>query len=308
MESGKLKIVFMGTPEFAVWALGALIDGPHQVVAVYSQPPRRSGRGMKLTASPVQQLAEKYDLPVFTPTTLKKPEVQKEFKNLNADIAIVAAYGLILPKAILDAPRLGCVNIHASLLPRWRGAAPIQRAILAGDAQTGITFMQMDEGLDTGAILKTYPALIQPDTKAHDLKITLAQIAAREINQLIEDLAQGRISPLPQPEDGATYAEKLQKDEGTIDWQKSANDIHRMVRALNPWPSTWFEYKGEKIKILSAETAQQDGKSGTILDDQFTIACGGGALRILTAQRPGKSAVEGANLMRALKLKINDTL
>jgi len=308
MESAPLKIIFMGTPEFAQWALGALIDGPHQVVAVYSQPPRRSGRGMKLTASPVQQLAEKYDLPVFTPASLRKPDVQKEFKDLNADIAIVAAYGLILPKEILGAPRLGCVNIHASLLPRWRGAAPIQRAILSGDQQTGITFMQMDEGLDTGAILKTYPVTIQNTMTAHDLLIELAQAASREINKVISDMAEGRISPIPQPEDGVTYAEKLQKNEGKIDWQNPANDLHRRVRALNPWPGTWFEYQGEKIKILSVETIQQNGSPGAILDGDFTVAGSEGALRILTAQRPGKAPVDGRTLLRGLNLKPHDAL
>jgi len=303
-----LKIILMGTPEFAAWALGALIDGPHQVVAVYSQPPRPSGRGMKLTPSHVQQTAEKYDIPVFTPTSLKKPDVQKEFAALNADIAIVAAYGLILPKAILGAPRLGCVNIHASLLPRWRGAAPIQRAILSGDQQTGITFMQMDEGLDTGAILKTYPLTIQGDMTAQDLFTALAQTAAREINQLINDLAQGRISPLPQPIDGVTYADKLRKDEGKIDWQKPANDIHRMVRALNPWPGVWFEHHGEKIKILSAETVQENGAPGAILHSDGVIACSEGALRLLSVQRPGKSPVDGRTLLRALNLKAHDAL
>ena len=307
-STSPLKIIFMGTPEFAQWTLGALIDGPHEVVAVYSQPPRPSGRGMKLTASPVQQLAEKYDLPVFTPTSLKKPDVQAEFAALNADIAVVAAYGLILPKAILDAPRLGCVNIHASLLPRWRGAAPIQRAILAGDAQTGITFMQMDEGLDTGAMLKTYPTLIGDDTTATQLQTRLAQIAAGEINGLIQNMAEGRIAPLPQPEDGVTYAEKLRKDEGEIDWQKSANEIHRMVRALNPWPGVWFEHKGERIKILAAETVQENGAPGALLDNQFTVACGTCALRLLKLQRPGKSSTDGHTVMRALNLKARDAI
>ncbi len=303
-----LKVVFMGTPEFAAWALGALIDGPHKVIAVYSQPPRPSGRGMKLTPSPVQQTAEKFDIPVFTPKSLKTAEAQEQFKNLNADIAIVAAYGLILPKAILDAPRLGCVNIHASLLPRWRGAAPIQRAILAGDAQTGITFMQMDEGLDTGAMLKTYPVTIQNDMTSHDLLITLAQTAAREINNLIDNMAQGRISPLPQPAEGVTYADKLKKEEGKIEWNKPANDLHRMVRALNPWPGAWFEHHGENIKVLSAETVMENGSPGAVLHSDGTIACGEGALRILSAQRPGKSPVDGRTFLSGLNLKSRDAL
>jgi len=308
VAASRLKIVFMGTPEFATWALGALIDGPHEIVAVYSQPPRPQGRGMKLTASPVQQQAEKYDLPVYTPTSLKPAAAQAEFTARNADIAVVAAYGLILPKAILDAPRLGCVNIHASLLPRWRGAAPIQRAILAGDAQTGITFMQMNAGLDTGAILKTYPRIIENDMTAPKLQTALAQISAREINQLLDDLATGRIAPLPQPEDGATYADKLRKDEGQIDWQKSANDIDRMVRALNPWPGAWLEHHSERIKILSVETIQESGTPGTLIDDQFTVACRTNAVRLLKLQRPGKSPVDGSTLMRTLKLKAHDAL
>nr|HRJ13238.1 methionyl-tRNA formyltransferase [Alphaproteobacteria bacterium] len=259
-----MKIIFMGTPKFAEWALGALIDGPHQVIAAYSQPPRPAGRGHKITPSPVQQLAEKFDIPVFTPTSLKKPEAQEEFKNLNADIAVVAAYGLILPKAILDAPRLGCINIHASALPRWRGAAPIQRAILSGDQETGITFMQMDEGLDTGKMLKTYRTVIHETMTAEELQGTLAKIGAREINKVISDLNEGRIMPMPQDEKDVTYAEKLRKEEGQVDWKSDAHHIGRMVRALNPWPGVYFDIGEDRIKILKAELLEETGPAGKI--------------------------------------------
>lgn len=304
----RLKIIFMGTPVFAEWALGALIDGPHDVIAVYSQPPRPQGRGMKLTPSPVQQLAEKHDIPVFTPASLKKPEAQTEFKNLNADIAVVAAYGLILPKVILDAPRLGCINIHASALPRWRGAAPIHRAILAGDVETGITFMQMDEGLDTGKMLKTYRTVIQPTTTTEELHDTLAKIGAREINQLLDDLNKGKIMPMPQPDDGVTYADKLTKDDGRIDWHMDAHQIDRMVRALNPWPGVYFDIGENRIKILKAELADGSATAGLILSPDLTIACGKNAIKIIEAQRAGKSPVSGAELFRSLDLKTGDAL
>jgi methionyl-tRNA formyltransferase len=245
----------MGTPEFAARALQALIDGPHEVIAAYSQPPRPSGRGMKLTASPIQQLAEKNNIPVFTPTSLKKSDAQEQFKNLNADVAVVAAYGLILPQIILDAPKFGCVNIHASILPRWRGAAPIHRAILAGDAETGITFMQMDAGLDTGAMLRVCKTPITNTTTVTALHDTLADIGAQEINSIITDLAAGKITPTPQPVDGVTYADKLKKEESIVDWAQPAAHIDRRVRALNPWPGVWAELFGKRVKILRTSLA-----------------------------------------------------
>lgn len=267
----------MGTPRFAEWALGALIEGPHDVVAVYSQPPKPQGRGMKLMPSPVHQLAEKFDIPVFAPKSLRKSEAQEEFKNLNADIAVVAAYGLILPKGILNAPRMGCVNIHASALPRWRGAAPIHRAILAGDQETGITFMQMDEGLDTGKMLKTYRTVLQPTTTTEELHDTLAKIGAQEINQLLDDLNKGKIMALPQPEDGVTYADKLKKEEGNIDLNNSPKvEIDRKVRALNPWPGVWTQISGRRVKIL--KLADQPG------EDTFEQNCADGVISLLEIQ------------------------
>lgn len=278
-----LRLIFMGTPEFAARALSALLDGPHNVIAAYSQPPRPSGRGMKLTPSPVHQLAGKNGIPVFTPASLRKPDAQTEFKNLNADIAVVAAYGLILPQAILDAPRLGCINIHASLLPRWRGAAPIQRAILAGDEETGITFMQMDAGLDTGAMLRVVKTPITPTTTTLALHDALANIGAAEINRLLSDLAAGKITPMPQPTGGVTYAEKLKKEDSVLDWSSPAAHIHRMVRALNPWPGVWTELQGTRVKIQ--ETRLQE------IPDGIKKICGDGQPIFITQLQPegGKS-------------------
>lgn len=283
----------MGTPDFAAEALRALLNGPHEVIAVYSQPPRPSGRGMKLTPSPVQQLAEKHRIPLFTPTSLKKPEAQEEFKNLNADIAVVAAYGLILPRAILDAPRLGCVNIHGSILPRWRGAAPIQRAILAGDTETGITFMQMDEGLDTGSMLRIARTPITDTTTTTELFETLTRIGAEGINDVVTDLAAGKITAQPQPSDGVTYAEKLRKDESIVDWSLPAIQIHRMVRALNPWPGVWAEWHGRRVKILAAQLNAADGA--------IAQSCGDGKIYITNIQPDGGKPMSASAFLSGLK-------
>jgi methionyl-tRNA formyltransferase len=279
-----IKVIFMGTPDFAAAALQALIGGPHEVIAAYSQPPRPAGRGLKLMASPVQQLAEHNNIPVFTPTSLKKLETQEEFKNLNADIAVVAAYGLILPRAILEAPRLGCVNIHGSILPRWRGAAPVQRAILAGDDETGITFMQMDTGLDTGAMLRIVRTPITNTTTTTELLQTLTRLGADGINGVITDLAAGKISPIPQPTDGVTYAEKLKKEEGIIDWSLPAAQIHRIVRALNPWPGVWTELYGKRVKILSAELHS--------IDDALALNCLDGKIYVTQLQPEGGKSMD----------------
>ncbi len=289
----RLKVIFMGTPRFAEWALGALIEGPHDVIAVYSQPPKPQGRGMKLTKSPVHQLADKFDIPVFTPKSLRKAEAQEEFKNLNADIAVVAAYGLILPKAVLDSPRMGCVNIHASALPRWRGAAPIHRAILAGDQETGITFMQMDEGLDTGKMLKTYRTVIQPTATTEELHDTLAKIGAREINQLLDDLNKGKIMALPQPEDGVTYADKLKKEEGIVDLANSTfTEIDRKVRALNPWPGVWTTISGHRVKLL--KVTQDENPSA------LQQSCKDGSVNIIELQPEGKKPMSGKDFMNGI--------
>lgn len=288
----------MGTPDFSVPTLDALIEAGHEVVCVYSQPPRPAGRGHKEVPSPVHARALAAGVPVRTPVSLRKPEEQKAFAALGLDAAVVAAYGLILPKPILEAPRLGCVNVHASLLPRWRGAAPIQRAILAGDAESGVTIMQMDEGLDTGAVLLAESVPIGPETTATTLHDALAALGARLIVEALDGLAAGRLKPVPQPEEGVTYAAKLERGEGLIDWTRPAAEIERRVRALNPWPGTWFELGGERIKVLQASLAEGRGRPGQILDDRLTVACGQGAVRLDRVQRAGRAAVDGAAFLR----------
>ncbi len=299
-----LRIAFMGTPVFAARALQALIDGPHQVVCVYSQPPKPQGRGQKMQASPVQQLAEQHGIEVRTPRTLKTAEAQAEFAALNLDIAVVAAYGLILPPAILDAPRLGCLNIHGSLLPRWRGAAPIQRAIMAGDTETGITMMRMDAGLDTGPMLSKHQVPITATTTASELHDALAAIGAAEINGTITRYASGALALTPQHETDVTYAAKLMKAEGQLDFNKSAAELDRQIRALTPWPGTWCILNGETIKVHQAEIIpyEETASPGTILDNHLTIACNQGALRLLRVQRSGKNIVTGRELILALDL------
>lgn len=306
----RLRLVFMGTPSFAVPALRALHGAGHDIIAVYCQPPRPAGRGKKPRPSAVQQAAEGLALPVRYPATLKDAEEQAAFAALGADAAIVAAYGLILPHAILTAPRLGCLNIHASLLPRWRGAAPIQRAILAGDRETGITIMQMDEGLDTGDMLAQESVRITGTTTAADLSDTLAAMGARLITETLPRLAAGGIAPTPQPDAGAVYAPKLSRAEGRLDWTADAEVSARQVRALTPWPGAWFENAGERIKVLNAQ-AEADGTGaapGTLLDDRFTIACGSGALRLDRVQRPGKAPMEGAAALRGMRLQAGNSL
>jgi methionyl-tRNA formyltransferase len=295
-----MRLAFMGTPDFAVPALRALVEAEHEIAAVYSQPPRPAGRGHRVQPSPVHAFAEARGIAVRTPRTLRDEEEQRAFAALGLDAAVVAAYGLILPKPILAAPRLGCFNIHASLLPRWRGAAPIQRALLAGDAETGITIMQMDEGLDTGPMLLKEAVPIGPETTASQLHDRLAELGARMIVATLDAAETGRLTPEPQPAEGATYAPKLQRDEGRIDWRRPASEIERMVRALNPWPGVSFEAAGERLKLLSAEMVPYEGAAapGTVLDRDLTIACGGGALRPLRLQRPGREAVDAAAFLR----------
>lgn len=299
-----LRLVFMGTPDIAVPALVALIEAGHHIVRVYSQPPRPAGRGQRENPSPVQEFAAKHHIDTHCPTGLKNSEVQADFAALGADAAIVFAYGLILPAPILRAPRLGCLNIHASLLPRWRGAAPIQRAIMAGDQETGVTIMQMDEGLDTGAILSREATPILPTTTAGDLHDALAGIGARLIVDTLADLAAGRVVAEPQPETGATYAHKLTRDEGRLDWRGAAEALDRRIRALNPWPGTWFDCNGERIRVLAAEPIADDAGTspGAVLDDAPTIACGAGRLRLLRLQRPGKAAMSADAFLRGYPL------
>ncbi|MDE2030536.1 MAG: methionyl-tRNA formyltransferase [Alphaproteobacteria bacterium] len=303
-----LRIAFMGTPDFAVAALNALHDAGHDIAAVYCQPPKPAGRGHHVQKTPVHRCAEELGLEVRTPKSLRNEEEQERFRALNLDVAVVAAYGLILPKAILDAPKHGCINIHGSLLPRWRGAAPIQRAILAGDTESGITTMQMDEGLDTGAMLLRESVAITPQTTAQSLHDALATTGGRLIVQTLDDMTAGKLHPVPQPEEGVTYAAKLTREDGRIDWNKPAAEIERQLRALHPWPGCFFTLNGETIKLLAAEIVDKTGSAGTLLDDTFTVSCGTGALRLLSVQRAGKAATDGASLLRGLRLPIGTKL
>ncbi|MEK9970282.1 MAG: methionyl-tRNA formyltransferase [Ferrovibrio sp.] len=298
----KLRLVFMGTPDFAVPVLDAFLKNGDEITAVYSQPPRPAGRGQKLTPSPVQAFAEQHGLTVRHPVSLKTPEAQAEFAAWNVDAAIVVAYGLLLPKPVLDAPKHGCFNLHASLLPRWRGAAPIQRALMAGDAETGVCAMQMDVGLDTGPVLLRETVAITPRMTVSELHDELVRVGAPLMVQAVHGFASGQIVPQPQPTDGVTYAAKLLKDEGRIDWTRPAIEIDRTVRALNPGIGTSFELNGERIKLLAVEPVDGHGAPGTALDDTGTIACGDGALKLLKLQRPGKTPVAIADFLRGLPL------
>ncbi|MBW8783132.1 MAG: methionyl-tRNA formyltransferase [Novosphingobium sp.] len=291
-----MRIVFMGTPEFAVPALRALVDAGHEVTAVYTQPPRPGGRrGRELTPSPVHRAAEALGIEVRHPEKLRDLGEQSAFAVLEADIAVVAAYGLILPQPVLDAPRHGCLNIHASLLPRWRGAAPIQRAILAGDAITGVTIMQMERGLDTGPMLATARTAIDAKTGG-ELAVELAAMGALLIVEVLADLR--GFPPEPQPELGATYAAKIEKAEARIDFTHAAELIERQVRAFAPAPGAWFELDGERCKVLAAEVVGREGVPGTVLDDALTIACGFGAIRPALIQRAGRPVMRTEDFLR----------
>jgi methionyl-tRNA formyltransferase len=299
-----LRLAFMGTPDFSVPALAALLAARHDVAAVYCQPPRPSGRGHRTQPSPVHDFARAHDLVVRHPVSLRDAAVQDEFAALGLDAAIVAAYGLLLPEPILAAPRLGCINIHASLLPRWRGAAPIQRAILAGDEATGVTIMQMDAGLDTGAILLAESVAIGPAATAATLHETLGELGGKLVLTALSGLAGGTLVPRPQPVEGVTYAVKLRRDEGRLDCRRPAVELERAVRALNPWPGTWLEIAGERIKVLAADIDPGVAGSapGTVLDAALTIACGAGALRPLALQRAGKAASDTAAFLRGFPI------
>jgi len=304
-----LRLAFMGTPDFSVPILQALVDAGHQVVCVYTQPPRPAGRGHQLQPSPVHRCAEALGIPVRHPKGLRKAEVQAEFAALGLDVAVVAAYGLILPKPVLDAPRLGCLNVHASLLPRWRGAAPIQRAILAGDDVSGVTIMQMDEGLDTGGMLLEDRVAIGPATVAPDLHDALSAMGARLILPALDGVAAGTLVPRPQPDQGVTYAAKLEKAEGRLDFTRPAVDLDRQVRALNPWPGCWVDTaSGEKVKVLAATPVAGSGAPGTLLAADLTLACGSGALRLDRVQRPGKAPVAGDAFLRGFPHGIGGVL
>jgi methionyl-tRNA formyltransferase len=297
-----LRLAFMGTPDFAAASLAALIAARHDIAAVYSQPPRPAGRGQQPRPSPVQKLAESHGLPVLTPTSLKTAEPQQQFAALGLDAAVVVAYGLLLPRAILESPRHGCLNVHASLLPRWRGAAPIQRAILAGDGESGITIMQMDQGLDTGPMLLRRAIEIGPRETGASLHDRLAPLGAALIVEALEGLSAGRLQPIPQPTEGATYAAKLTRQEERLDWREPATLLDRRVRALAPRPGAWCEIAGERVKVLEAEAVEGRGQAGQLIDDRLTIACGEGALRLLKLQRAGKAALAAEDFQRGFRL------
>ena len=285
-----MRIIFAGTPEFAVPCLQALVDGPHQVVAVYSQPDRPAGRGRRLTASPVKQLAVAENIPVYQPQTLRDPEAQAELKGLKPDLMVVVAYGLILPAAVLAIPTHGCVNVHASLLPRWRGAAPIQRAILAGDKETGVTLMQMDAGLDTGPMLAESRTTITEDDTGGSLHDRLARLGASLLAEGVEMIASGKQRPRLQPAAGISYADKLSKAEAGIDWFQSAVQIARQVRAFNPWPVAETTLGTERLRVWNARAEAGAGQPGEILsadEDAIRVGTGDGILAITELQWPG---------------------
>ena len=292
----------MGSAEFAVPVLEALVAAGHGVVAVYCQPPRPAGRGQRPRPGPVHAFAESHGLPVRTPTALGDRDVVQEFAQLAADAAVVVAYGLLLPGPILDAPRLGCLNVHASLLPRWRGAAPIQRAILAGDEETGVTVMAMDQGLDTGDILASARLAIAPTATADALHDALAALGAKLTVEVLGDLAADRARRSRQSSEGVTMAPKLRREEGHMDWRRPAVELERALRALNPWPGTWFGHGGQRIKALRGTVAGGDGMPGTVLDRRLTVACGVGALRLTRVQRPGRSAADAGAFLRGYPL------
>ena len=301
-----LNIIFAGTPDFAAKHLKALIDSNHNVIAVFSQPDRPAGRGNKLTASPVKQLAIENNLPIYQPTTLKTVENQHVIANLNADIMIVVAYGLILPQAVLDMPKLGCLNVHGSLLPKWRGAAPIQRACWAGDSETGITIMQMDAGLDTGDMLYKLACPIEPSDTSATLYEKLAKLGPQALLETLTLINQGRIKPEKQQQSQATYAEKLSKQEAKLDWNLSAIQLERCVRAFNPWPVSYFEVNGEPIKVWQAQVmaTQHNQPVGTILQADkkgICIATSDGSLNMTILQPAGKKPMSAQDLLNSRK-------
>lgn len=294
-----MRLVFMGTPAFSVPVLDALVDAGHEVAAVYCQPPRPAGRGKKDRPSPVQARAEALGLEVRHPASLKGPEAQAEFAALEAEIAVVVAYGLLLPQAVLDAPTHGCWNIHASLLPRWRGAAPIHRAIMAGDTETGICIMQMEAGLDTGPVLLRAALTIDPEETTGALHDRLSTLGSQLI---VEALARRtELAPATQPDKGVSYAAKIDKAEARVDWSRPAVEVDRLIRGLAPFPGAWCEIGGERVKLLGSRVAEDAGAPGAVLDG-FTVACGSGAVEITRAQRAGKRPAEATDILRGLTL------
>lgn len=307
-----LRIVFMGTPDFSVPTLAEIIGAGHEVVAVYSQPPRPAGRGMSETKSPVHVFAEQSGIAVLTPKSLRNGEAQAAFAAHKADVAVVVAYGLILPKPVLDAPTYGCLNLHGSKLPRWRGAAPIQRAIMAGDTETAAMVMRMDEGLDTGPICLSEIIPIGPDMTAGDLHDAMMIRGAGLMVRALAALERGSLNETPQPSEGVTYAAKIGKAEGRVDFSKAARDVHNQVRGLSPFPGAFVEIaaggKAERLKILRTALAVGNGVPGTVLDDQLTIACGEGAVRLVEVQRAGKRPMSTGEFLRGFPLSLGAML
>mgnify|MGYP001792627064 FL=1 len=302
-----MRIVFMGTPDFSVPVLEALVEAGHQVVCVYCQPPRPAGRGKMDRASPVQQRAESLGLEVRHPVSLRKPEPQADFAALNADIAVVVAYGLILPQIILDAPKRGCLNIHASLLPRWRGAAPIHRAIMAGDDETGVCIMQMETGLDTGPVLMRQATPIGHGETTADLHDRLSRMGAALIVEALEKLDD--LTPQVQSKTGVTYAKKIDKSEARIDWTRPAPHVDRQIRGLSPFPGAWFELEGVRVKVLGSRLADGAGPAGQVIGEKLSVACGSdGAVQLTHLQRAGKGAQKAEVFLRGMPMRLGTQL
>jgi methionyl-tRNA formyltransferase len=298
-----MRLIFMGTPDFAVPTLVELAARGHEIAAVYTRAPKPAGRGMEVHCSPVEQEARRLALAVHNPSTLKDKDAQLAFRAHGADAAVVVAYGLILPKSVLETPRLGCFNVHASLLPRWRGAAPINRAIMAGDAESGVTIMKMNEGLDTGAMAMAERAPIGADATAGDLHDILSRLGADLMLRALAAAERGSLTLTPQPDKGVTYAEKISKDETRIDWLKPWKQVHDHIRGLSPFPGAWFEIDGVRIKALRSTRGEGSGTPGTALDDKLTIACGMGAVRLTQVQRAGKQPMSTDEFLRGTPVK-----
>jgi methionyl-tRNA formyltransferase len=295
-----MRVIFMGTPDFSVPVLDTLVDAGHEVAAVYCQPPRPAGRGKKDRPTPVHARALELGLEVRHPVSLRGEDEQAAFAALNADVAVVVAYGLILPQAVLDAPAHGCLNIHASLLPRWRGAAPIHRAVMARDAETGVCIMQMEAGLDTGPVLLRRTTPIGANETTGELHDRLSTMGAEAITEALANL--DSLTPEPQPEQGVTYAEKIDKSEARVDWSRPAAEVDAHIRGLSPFPGAWTEIEGQRIKLLASTLADDQGHPGAILDDALTVACGEGAVRLLRLQRAGKGAQDAETFLRGMAL------
>ncbi|HEX3440154.1 MAG TPA: methionyl-tRNA formyltransferase [Pseudolabrys sp.] len=297
-----LRLIFMGTPDFAVPTLIELAARGHEIAAVYTRAPKPAGRGMDMQVTPVEREARRLGFPVHTPKTLRDESAQMAFRAHAADAAVVVAYGLILPKPVLEAPRLGCFNVHASLLPRWRGAAPINRVVMAGDTESGVTIMQMDEGLDTGAMAMIERTPILPDMTAGELHDALSPLGADLMLRALAAAERGSLSLTPQPADGVTYAEKISKAETRIDWSKPWEQVHNHIRGLSPFPGAWFELDGVRVKALRSTRGEGSGAPGTALDDKLTIACGDGAVRLAQVQRAGKQPMGVEEFLRGTRV------